>query len=185
MNEILTNPWPWYVAGPIFGITIPLLLFFGNKMLGASTTMQHVCAALIPSKAEYFNYDWKAGLWNIVFAIGVVLAGLVGKLYLNNPKPVGISENTKRDLMELGISDLSGLLPSQIFGYDQLLSFNGLFFMVLGGFLVGFGVRYAGGCTSGHGFMGLSQGSVSSLIAIVSFFAGGLIVTHLFFPIIF
>jgi uncharacterized membrane protein YedE/YeeE len=185
MNELLTKPWPWYIAGPILGASIPLLLFFGNKMLGASSTMQHVCTALVPSKAKYFNYDWKTGLWNILFGIGVLLAGLIGKLFLSNQFPVKIAESTKQDLIALGIENQSGLLPPEIFGSDQIFTFNGLLFMVLGGFLVGFGVRYAGGCTSGHGFMGLSQGSISSALAIVSFFAGGLLATHLLFPIIF
>lgn len=184
MMDLLTKPWPWYVAGPILGLSIPLLLFFGNKMLGVSSTMQHVCAALIPTKAKYFNYDWKGGLWNIVFGIGILLGGLVTKLFMHNPNPVQISENTKSDLKSLGITDFGGFMPNQILGVDQILTGNGFLFMVLGGFLVGFGVRYAGGCTSGHGFMGLSLGSISSLVAIISFFVGGLIMTHLIFPFI-
>ena len=185
MNEILTKPWPWYIAGPILGMSIPLLLFFGNKMLGASSTMQHVCAAIIPSKAKYFNYDWKSGLWNIMFGAGIVFAGLATRLFMDNPNPVQIAQNTKVDLLKLGITDFTGFLPAQIFGIDQILTMNGLLFIFIGGFLVGFGVRYAGGCTSGHGFMGLSMGSISSLLAIASFFAGGLIMTHLIFPLIF
>jgi uncharacterized membrane protein YedE/YeeE len=189
MNEIyqsvVISPWPWYVSGPILGISIPLLLFFGNKMLGVSSSMQHICTALIPTKAEYFNYDWKTGAWNIVVALGIVLGGLVGGLFMRNPNPIDISESTKSDLIALGISNFDGMLPSEIFGTANMISFQAFIFIVVGGFLVGFGVRYAGGCTSGHGFMGLSMASKSSFLAIVAFFAGGLIMTNLIFPFLF
>ncbi|MBK5278739.1 MAG: YeeE/YedE family protein [Bacteroidia bacterium] len=189
MNEIYQSvilaPWPWYVAGPIMGLSIPLLLFFGNKMLGVSSSMQHICAALIPTKAEYFNYDWKTGAWNIVVAIGIVLGGLTGRLFMQNPNPINIASSTKSDLQSLGITDFNGMLPVEIFGNNNIMSFQGFLFIVIGGFLVGFGVRYAGGCTSGHGFMGLSMASKSSLLAICAFFAGGLIMTNLIFPLIF
>jgi uncharacterized membrane protein YedE/YeeE len=185
MKEILYEPWPWYVTGPLFGLTIPLLLIFGNKMLGVSSSMQHICTALLPSKANYFKYNWKDGIWNILVALGIVLGGLFCRLFLQNPDPVAISESTKADLADLGITDLTGYMPVEILSNEQIFTLNGLLFMVLGGFLVGFGVRYAGGCTSGHGFMGLSILSISSIVAVVAFFAGGLIMTHFLFPFIF
>ncbi len=184
-QSVIIDPWPWYISGPIMGLSIPLLLFFGNKMLGVSSSMRHLCTVFIPTKAEYFNYDWKTGAWNIVVAFGIVLGGLVSRLFMQNPNPIDISEATKADLLSLGITDFNGMLPTQIFGPDNLVSITGFLFVVVGGFLVGFGVRYAGGCTSGHGFMGLSMASVSSLYAIAAFFAGGLIMTHLIFPILF
>ena len=184
-QSIIIDPWPWYISGPILGMSIPLLLFFGNKMLGVSSSMQHICTALIPTKAEYFNYDWKTGAWNIVVALGIVLGGMVGRLFLQNPNPINISESTKSDLQSLGLNNFNGMLPAEIFGTDNMISFQAFLFIVVGGFLVGFGVRYAGGCTSGHGFMGLSMASKSSLLAIVGFFAGGLIMTNLIFPFLF
>ena len=185
MSEFITNPWPWYVSGVLIGATIPILLFFANKMLGISTSMQHICAAILPSKAKYFNYDWKKGTWSLVFALGLVLGGVFTSFFMENPHPVQISENTKADLSELGITNFDGLLPIEIFSEDQIFTLNGLIFMILGGFLVGFGARYAGGCTSGHGIMGLSQGSISSLVAVVSFFVGGAVVTNFIYPLIF
>lgn len=185
MQDFLTQPWPWYVSGPLLGLMIPLLLVLHNKMLGVSSTMQHMCTALIPTKLEYFNYDWRKHTWTFWFGAGLVLSGLIGRLFLTGDVPVAISEATKQDFNALGLTDLSGLMPDQIFGIEHLFSLQGFIFMVLGGFLVGFGVRYAGGCTAGHGFMGVSMFNTSSIIALISFFAGGLLVTHFVFPYLF
>ena len=182
-KTIITAPWPWYIVGPMMGATIPLLLFFGNKMLGASSSLQHMCA-MLPMKVKYFEYDYKKGLWNIFFAIGVMLGSALTYHFLYDVDAVNIAEATRQDLRNLGLTDLSGLMPNEVFGFSELLSIKGLSFSLLGGLLIGFGVRYAGGCTSGHGFMGLSQMSLSSTIAIVSFFAGGIIMTHLILPLL-
>ena len=185
MQELLTEPWPWYVTGPLLGTMIPLLLFLHNKMLGVSSTMRHMCSALIPTSIKYFNYNWREHVWTFWFGAGLLLSGLVGRLFMTPAEPVAISEATQKDLNSLGLTDLSGLMPDQIFGIEHLFTLQGFLFMVLGGFLVGFGVRYAGGCTAGHGFMGVSMFNTSSIIALISFFAGGLLVTHFVFPYLF
>jgi uncharacterized membrane protein YedE/YeeE len=73
-------------------------------------------------------------------------------------------------------------LPTDIFSWTSLLTLRGFIFMVVGGFLVGFGTRYAGGCTSGHAIMGLSNLQLPSLIATCCFMAGGFIMTWLILP---
>lgn len=50
---------------------------------------------------------------------------------------------------------------------------------------MGFGARWAGGCTSGHAISGLSNLQLPSLVAVLGFFAGGLLMTHLLFPLLF
>ena len=181
--SFIYEPWPWYVVGPLMGATIPILLFSGNKMLGASSSLRHICA-LLPNKLDYFQYDIKKGFWNLFFAGGVLLGASLTYHFLYEAEAVNIAHSTRQDLLELGIYNIEGLMPAEIFSSQHLWSLRGLSFSVIGGFLVGFGVRYAGGCTSGHGFMGLSQMSLSSAIAIISFFVGGTLFTHFILPVI-
>ena len=185
MMDFLSQPWPWYVAGPLIGLIVPALLLLGGKQFGISANLRHICAALIPSGLEFFDYDWmKSGLWNLTFLGGVLIGGLIAGTVLQQPDPVAISEATHADLETLGIEDFSGLLPGEIFSWTGLLTLRGLLFIVVGGFLVGFGARYAGGCTSGHAIMGLADLQLPSLIAVLGFFAGGLVATHFLLPLI-
>lgn len=186
MFDWLTQPWPWYVAGPVIGLIIPLLLFIGNKQFGISSSLRHTCAAFVPGKLPFFQYDWKSeGLWNMIFVLGVLIGGFLGGFVFRNPEPVAISAATIADLQALGISDFSGLVPSELFNWQSLASSQGLILLVGGGFLVGFGARYAGGCTSGHAISGISNLQLASVTAAIGFFIGGLITTHLLFPLIF
>ena len=155
-------------------------------MLGVSSSLRHICALALPTKVPYFNYDvMKEGLWNLLFVLGVFLSGIFSSYFLHNPNPTLLAESTKTDLRALGITNFEGFMPIELFGSDQIFTLNGLIFMVIGGFLVGFGVRYANGCTSGHGLMGLAQGSIGSLAAVIAFFIGGMTMTYLIFPLIF
>lgn len=186
MLEYLSQPWPWYIAGPLIGLMVPLLLLFSGKAFGISSSLRHMCAATLPKDISYFRYDWKKrGLWNLTFALGVLLGGLIAGTVLLNPEPVAISEATTAELTALGITNLSGLVPEELISWSNLATPAGLITLVLGGFLLGFGARYAGGCTSGHGITGLATFQVKSLIAVMGFFIGGLFVTHLVFPFIF
>ena len=185
MIEFLSRPWPWYVAGPLIGLMVPILLLVGNRLFGMSANFRHLCAAGLPGRAAFLRYDWKrAGGWNMVFALGVLVGGVIAGTLLADPEPVAIAESTRRDLAALGISDFSGLVPAEIFAWDALFTGRGLVMLVVGGFLVGFGTAYAGGCTSGHGVAGLAALQLPSLIAVVGFFVGGLIMTHLLLPLI-
>ena len=183
MVEFLQEPWPWYVAGPLIGLIVPILLLIGGKQFGVSSNLRHTCAACMPANIEFFQYDWKkAGGWNLVFIGGTVIGGFLGGWLLNNPEPVAISQQTVADLQNLGISDFSGMMPSELFNWEALSSLQGILVMVVGGFLVGFGARYAGGCTSGHAISGLANLQLASLLAVIGFFIGGLIITHFVYP---
>lgn len=182
--ERISQPWPWYVAGPLIGLTVPVLLIMGNRTFGISSSLRHVCAACVPGNISFFKYDWKKELWNMLFVAGIVIGGLLVALFLNNPDPVQINPKLAEELGRYGVTDFHSLVPSDVFNWPALLTMRGFILMVVGGFLVGFGTRYAGGCTSGHAIMGLSNLQLPSLIATVSFMAGGFIMANLVIPII-
>ncbi len=183
MLEFLRQPWPWYITGPLIGLMVPTLLLTSNKPFGLSVSLKHICAMCTPLKINFFDYDWKKERWNLVLVTGIILGGYLAAYFL--APSVVISPATHQDLKALGINDTSGLMPSQLFNWQSLFTFKGFMLIVVGGFLVGFGTRYADGCTSGHAIMGLSIRSWPSIIAVIGFFAGGLIMTHLIFPLIF
>ena len=164
-------------------ITAALLLYFG-KSFGVSSTLRHICAACVPLDIKYFKYNWKAENWNLNFIAGVLIGGLLTGQFLMGDGKVDISMKTVNDLTALGITDFNTYLPKEIFSWETLLSFRGLVFMVLGGFFVGFGTRYANGCTTGHSISGLANFQFGSLVATIAFFIGGLIMTHLILPYI-
>lgn len=183
MIDLLYQPWPWYFAGPVIGLTVPFLLIAGGKMFGVSSNLRHICAACLPGNIEFFNYDWKkAGNWNLTFVLGSIIGGFLGGHLFVNPEPIQLASTTISELRDLGIRDFNGFVPDDLFNWRILGSGKGLAVLVLGGFLVGFGTRYAGGCTSGHAISGLSDLQVASLIAVIGFFIGGLIMTYLLLP---
>jgi uncharacterized membrane protein YedE/YeeE len=181
--EVLAKPWPWYIAGPLIGLMVPLLLLIDNRTFGLSSSFQHVCAAVFPGRSTYFAYDWKTtGRWNLALALGTLLGGMLAATFLANPEPIAISDATRADLEALGLTAFTGLVPGELFSWSSLGTSRGLILLVGGGFLVGFGARYAGGCTSGHAIFGLSDAQLPSLIAVLGFFAGGLTSTHFLLP---
>lgn len=189
MLASLSAPWPWYVAGPLIGLVVPVLLLAGGKVFGISANLRHLCAATpAPDrlKPSFLRYDWKrTGLWNLAFVLGVAIGGFLVVALLGMPDAGhSISEATRSDLAALGIRDFSGLVPGEIFAWNALLSPAGLVLIVIGGFLVGFGARYAGGCTSGHAISGLADFQLPSLVAVLGFFAGGLLVTFGILPLL-
>ncbi len=186
MLELLSQPWPWYVAGPLIGLMVPALYIFTGKAFGVSSSLQHACAAVLPSKNPYFNYDWRQmGLWNMIFVLGIMVGGFIAGSYLANPNPIALSDATVADLSALGITNFDGLLPVEIFNWGNLGTVTGFTIIAFGGFLVGFGARYADGCTSGHSITGLSSFQKASLFATLAFFIGGLLATHVLYPILF
>lgn len=182
--ELLYKPWPWYVAGPVIGITVPALLLLGNKSLGISSTLRQLCAACYPAKLPLLSYDWKKDSWNLFFAVGILIGGFIGGKVFANPEPVAVSESTQAYFESLGIERADGLLPVEFFNWNTLASLKGFLLMIAGGFLVGFGTRYARGCTSGHGIFGLASLQWPSLVATASFFAGGILFNRFVLPYI-
>lgn len=183
MIEILSRPWPWYVAGPAIGLFVPLLLLVGNRMFGISSSLRHACAAAIPGRVEFFRYDWRsAGGWNLAFAIGIVAGGAIATHFLSDGGAIHLSSAARASIGALGVHDVSGLMPRELFNWAALLTWRGLVMMLGGGFLIGFGTAYAGGCTSGHAISGLADLQLASLVAVIGFFAGGLLGTWVVMP---
>ncbi|MFQ3212682.1 MAG: putative membrane protein YedE/YeeE [Marivirga sp.] len=189
MNGLLdwiSQPWPWYVAGPLISLVMFSMLFFG-KSFGLSANLRTMCSILGAGKScEFFDFQWRDQMWNMVFASGLVLGGLIAFLYLGYEPAAHISEATIAELKGYGISNPGqDVVPTEIFNWENLFSLQGFIFMVVGGFLVGFGTRYAGGCTSGHAISGLSDLQPASLLAVVGFFIGGLTMTYFILPYLF
>ncbi len=182
--EFIKQPWPWYVAGPLIGLTVPILLIIGNKSFGISSSLRHVCAACLPANISFFKYDWKKEMWNLVFVAGIFLGGIVAINFLANPNPIVVSPKLVSELAQYGITDYSSLIPSQILNWQSLFTLKGFLMLVVGGVMIGFGTRYAGGCTSGHSIMGLSTLQLPSLVATCCFMAGGFIMANLILPFI-
>lgn len=184
MLEFLKQPWPWYVAGPLIGLTVPVLLIIGNKSFGISSSLRHVCAACLPANIPFFKYQWKKEIWNLVFVLGIFLGAAVSTSILSNPNPVQVNQKLANELAGYGITNYSKLVPVDIMSWQSLLSLKGIFVIVIGGFMVGFGTRYAGGCTSGHAIMGLSGLQWPSLIATICFMVGGFVMANFILPLI-
>ncbi|HTE29185.1 MAG TPA: YeeE/YedE thiosulfate transporter family protein [Chryseolinea sp.] len=182
--ELLYKPWPWYVAGIVIGLSVPALLLLDNKKLGVSSTLKQICAACYPANIPFLSYDWKKDTWNLFFVAGILIGGLIGGVLFANPEPVALNPETVVVLSDQGVTTFRGLLPGDLFNWQSILSIKGFVLIVLGGFMVGFGTRYARGCTSGHGIMGLASLQWPSLVATVSFFVGGIVFTHLVLPFI-
>jgi uncharacterized membrane protein YedE/YeeE len=184
MKELITQPWPWYVAGPLIGLTVPTLLIIGNKTFGISSSLRHACAACFPSNISFFKYDWKKEAWNLFFVLGIFLGGIVAMQLLQNPEPVVVHPKLASELASFGITDYSGLVPAQLFSWESVLTIRGFIMIILGGFMVGFGVRYAGGCTSGHAIMGISSLQWPSVVATCCFMIGGFLTANFLLPLI-
>ncbi|HEY4148760.1 MAG TPA: YeeE/YedE thiosulfate transporter family protein, partial [Chitinophagaceae bacterium] len=162
---LIKQPWPWYVAGPLIGLMVPLLLLAGNKTFGISSSLRHICAACFPAGISFFRYNWKREVWNLFFAGGIIVGAYIAVTLLSNHQPVQVNAALAGEWQQYGIHNYNGTAPADLFNWPALLTARGLILMVAGGFLVGFGTRYAGGCTSGHSIMGLSNLQFPSLVA--------------------
>ena len=182
MMDVIMKPWPWYIAGPLIGLTVPALLLLGNKSFGVSSSLRHICAACMPAKIPFLQYNWKKEIWNLVFVAGIMVGGIVAATLLSNNQPIQVHPELRAELATYGISNFSELVPLDIINWSSLFSLKGIVMMVGGGFLVGFGTRYAGGCTSGHAIMGLSTLQWPSLVATISFMVGGFIMANWILP---
>lgn len=185
MNWIY-EPWPWYVSGPMIAFIMFLLLMVG-KNFGMSANLRTMCTMCgAGNKADFFKFDWKSQKWNLMVVLGAIIGGLIAANFLTVDSAVAIHPDTIHDLHELGFESAGkSYLPSSLFATESLLNIKTILILTIGGLLVGFGTRYAGGCTSGHAISGLSDLQLPSLIAVIGFFIGGLIMIHFLFPLIF
>ena len=184
--DFIYDTWPWYVSGPLIALVMFLLLFAG-KSFGMSSNLRTMCSAMGAEKfADFFKFDWKAQRWNLVVVLGAIIGGFIASNFLSDSAVVHINPETVKDLKELGFSSAgNAYLPTELYSLDALTDIKSVLILAIGGLLVGFGTRYAGGCTSGHAISGLSNLQLPSLIAVIGFFIGGLIMIHLLFPLIF
>lgn len=184
--DFILNPWPWYVAGPLITFVMFLLFFFGKKF-GVSSNLETLCAIGGAGKFnDFFKIDWKKNSWNLLFVVGLILGGFISSQWLTPNETVAISQQTINDLSELGFQNVGAqYLPDEIFSMETMFSLKGFLILLIAGIFVGFGARYAGGCTSGHAITGLSNLELPSLISVIGFFIGGLIMTWFLLPLIF
>ena len=187
MNEFIEAvraPWPWYTSGAIIAAVMFALIFFG-KSFGFSSNFRTICAISGGGKqCEFFDFNWRNQIWNLLFLVGSIVGGVLASTVLSDGTAVQISEATINDLAALGIGAPEGMQPKEIFSWDVMTSASGWIMLVAGGFLVGFGSRYGGGCTSGHAISGLSNMQLPSLVAVIGFFIGGLFTTFVLLPMI-
>jgi uncharacterized membrane protein YedE/YeeE len=188
--EFISQPWHWSISGAGIVFVMFLLLWFGGQF-GVSSNLRTLCAiGGAGKKYKFFDFDWKSQTWNLVFIAGAVIGGFIASTYLQSPDPVQISMDTQNYLQSVGIAtpqDVSeglGFVPPEIYGTAGIGSAKNLLYLIIGGFLIGFGTRYAGGCTSGHAISGLSNLQIPSLIAVIGFFIGGLLMTWVLLPYI-
>jgi uncharacterized protein len=184
--EFLTQTWHWSISGFLIGVVMLLLTYFG-KSFGMSSNLRTICTMVIGKKSSsYFDFDWKSQKWNLVIVLGAILGGFLAHHFLMSENLVAINPKTIMQLKALGIDAPHGkLAPDVIFSVSALFSVKGFLVLLGGGFLIGFGTRYAGGCTSGHAISGLSNLQLPSLIAVVGFFLGGLVMAHFILPLIY
>lgn len=185
MSSFFTQTWSWWFSGAMIAAIMLFLLYFG-KSFGFSSNLRTICSASgAGKKVKFFDFNWKLQIWNLVFLVGAIIGGFIAKQFLSSDVPVQISQATIHDLSKLGIAAPESMQPAELFGLDAIMSIKGFLVLAFGGLMVGFGSRYAGGCTSGHAISGLSNLQLPSLLAVVGFFIGGLIMTFFVLPLIF
>jgi hypothetical protein len=174
------------VSGFLIAIIMLLLNYFG-KVFGMSSNLRSMCSIAGAGKhVSFFDFDWKAQRWNLVVVIGAMLGGFVAVNFMSDASNVAINPKTVQQLTQLGIEAPNGkLLPNALFGPETFQSPKMIVLLLVGGILIGFGSRYAGGCTSGHAIAGMSNLQVQSLKAVIGFFIGGLLMSHFIFPLLF
>jgi len=184
--EFITQPWAWYVAGPVIAFVMFLLFYFGERF-GVSSNLETFCSIGGAGKfVNYFKIDWKENTWNLIFVIGAITGGFISSNWLTTTDAVALNPQTVQDLANIGIQNAGATyLPDEIFSIDTMLSLKGFLILLIAGVMVGFGARWAGGCTSGHAIVGLSNLEIPSLISVIGFFIGGLTMTWYILPLIF
>jgi uncharacterized membrane protein YedE/YeeE len=184
--DFILQPWPWYVAGPLIAFAMYSMFYFGKKF-GVSSNLETLCAMGGAGKfVDFFKFDWRKNKWNLVFVIGLILGGFIANQWLTPDQSIALNPETVQDLSDMGFANAGETyLPNEIYGIKTMFTVKGFLILIIAGILVGFGSRYAGGCTSGHGIVGLSSLSKESFIAVGGFFIGGLIMTWLILPYIF
>jgi len=184
--DLINQTWTWYFSGFMIGLVMLLLIYFG-KTFGMSSNLRTLCTIGGAGKfAEFFRFDWKAQRWNLAVVLGTMIGGFVAVHYMSDPSNVNLNPKTIEQLTVMGFDAPEGkLAPDVMFGNEAFQSPKMIVILLIGGLLIGFGSRYAGGCTSGHAIQGMSNLQLPSLKAVIGFFVGGLIMVYLLYPLIF
>lgn len=184
--DFIFEPWPWYISGPLIAFIMFLLLMV-DKNFGMSSNLRTLCTICgAGNKVSFFKFDWKTQRWNLMVVLGAIIGGYIASTFLTTSDAVILNEEVVVKLHALGFESAGkAYLPTELFDISSFMNIKSLAVLIIGGFLVGFGARYAGGCTSGHAISGLSNLQLPSLIAVVGFFIGGLLMIHVIFPLIF
>jgi len=180
--DYLSRPWPWYVAGPLIGLVIILLQWVDNKPFALSSSYRLIWPSVFPAVIPFLKYNLKKEYWNLLFAAGIIAGGFLAGNFLSDPAGIEISNETKSYLHSMGVNDLAGFAPAELFSFSALPTFRGLIIIVAGGFLVGFGSRYAGGCVSGHAMTGISDLQWTSMLATSCIFTGWIFTSYFLLP---
>ena len=131
-----------------------MLLLFGNKSFGISSSLDFLCVLAAPKiHKKFFNSITGSNVWKVYFAAGIAIGAFISVFFLSS-EPVRF-------------------LPEEYYSPAEYLQ------LLIGGILVGFGTRYANGCTSGHTITGFSLLNIDSIKSTISFFIGGLIYTYI------
>ncbi|AUC21260.1 YeeE/YedE family protein [Polaribacter sejongensis] len=184
--DFILQPWAWYVGGPLIAISLLLYFYFG-KNFGASTNFETLCTIAGADKvSDYFKKDWKDRDFALMFVVGLIIGGFISANFLTPNQAIDLNPKTVQELTDLGFSNVGNqYFPDEIFSEDVVFSLKGFLILIISGVLIGFGTRYAGGCTSGHAITGLSNLELPSLLAVIGFFIGGIIATWFIIPLIF
>ncbi|WP_159946783.1 YeeE/YedE family protein [Polaribacter septentrionalilitoris] len=184
--DFILQPWAWYIGGPLIAISLLLYFYFG-KNFGASTNFETLCTMAGAGKiSDYFKTDWKERSFALLFVIGLIIGGYISSIYLIPEQTIDLNPNTVQELSNLGFSNIGNqYFPDEIFSDEVVFSLKGFLILLVSGVFIGFGTRYAGGCTSGHAITGLSSLQLPSLLAVIGFFIGGIIAAWFLIPILF
>ena len=184
--DFLFHTWHWSITGFLIASIMLTLNYFG-KVFGMSSNLRTLCTMAGADKfADFFKFDTKTHYWNLMVILGAMIGGFVAVHFMSDPSNVSINPKTIEQLAVLGIDAPNGkLAPDVLFGNSIFESPKSILILIIGGVLIGFGTRYAGGCTSGHAISGLSNLQLPSLKAVIGFFIGGLLMAHLILPLIF
>lgn len=184
--DFIFQPWAWYIGGPLIAISLLLYFYFG-KNFGASTNFETLCTMAGAGKiSDYFKTDWKERSFALLFVIGLIIGGYISSIYLIPEQTIDLNPKTVQELSNLGFSNIGNqYFPDEIFSDEVVFSLKGFLILLVSGVLIGFGTRYAGGCTSGHAITGLSSLQLPSLLAVIGFFIGGIIAAWFLIPVLF
>lgn len=184
--DFILQPWAWYIGGPLIALTLFLYFYFG-KNFGASTNFETLCTIVGADKvSDYFKKDWKEQSFALLFVVGLIIGGFISSQYLIPEQTIDLNPKTVQELTDLGFSNVANqYFPDEIFSNEVVFSLKGFLILLISGLLIGFGTRYAGGCTSGHAITGLSSLQLPSLLAVIGFFIGGILAVWFIIPLLF